>query len=138
MGTIVPLRSEERESRPTPLQRLQALRRTLSQELFDNEGLATVFTHARNVLTSAMLIAAGLYAVRHPRAAVLPALWTVHVAGYIVSAAGLLLLLLNLVDGLRRLSGRHYGPVLRVLAIVAYIALSLRLTQVLIYFRAAL
>ena len=114
---------------------LQHFRRDLLADLFHRDGLAEVFSHARNVLTCAMLMAAGMFAVRHHERVHLPGMWTVHAAGYIVVAVGVLLLLLNLWDGLRRLSKRRHSLVLRAIAIYVYIALSLRLTQVLLYFR---
>jgi hypothetical protein len=109
----------------------------LATELFENEGLGTVFAHARNVLTGTAVVAAGLYAIQHSRAGQWPAMWTVHFAGHVVAILGALLLVLNLADGLRRLSRRRHHVLLRVLAILVYVALSVRLTQVVIYFRAA-
>jgi len=110
---------------------------TFVTELFDNEGLGTVFAHARNVLTGTAVIAAGLYAIQHSRTGDLPVMWTVHFAGHVVAVLGGLLLVLNLVDGLRRLAKRRHHLLLRLLAILVYVALSVRLTQVVIYFRAA-
>ena len=104
-------------------------------DLFDREGLSEVFVHARNVITCSMIMAAGFYAVRHQERVSLPGMWTVHAAGYIVAAVGALLLLLNLVDGLRKLSQRRHTGLLRGLAIFVYVAFSLRLTQVFLYFR---
>ena len=110
----------------------------VAAELFDNEGLATVFQHARNVLTGAAVVGAGMYAVNHmetPRR--LAGLWNMQYAGYAVAIMGALLLALNLLDGLRRLAQRPHHVMLRVLAILVYVALSLRLIQVIIYFRYA-
>jgi hypothetical protein len=115
--------------------RLRHFWRRLVVELFEEDGLAAVFTHARNVLTGTALIAAGLYAARHFEKAGLPGMWKVNFAGYSVAALGVGLLLLNLLDGLRRLARRQHPMTLRVLAILAYLALSIRLTQVIVYFR---
>jgi hypothetical protein len=117
------------------LEALRLFRRELLADLFHNEGLAQVFAHARNVLTCAMLMAAGMFAVRHHQRIQLPGMWTVHLAGYLVAAVGVILLLMNLYDGLRRLSRRRHSVALRAIAICVYIGLSLRLTQVLLYFR---
>lgn len=119
------------------LDRLRALRQNLVNELFDEEGLATIFQHARNLLTSAMLLAAGLYAAHHVEQPLPPGMWTVHLAGYGVSALGAVLMLLNLFDGLRRLARRQHSAWLRWPVIVFYVAMTLRLTQVLVYFRTA-
>lgn len=115
--------------------RLQRFWSHLAVELFEEDGLSAVFTHARNVLTGAAVIAAGLYAARHLEKAGVPGMWKVHFAGYAVTALGAGLLLLNLLDGLRRLARRQHPAVLRLLAILAYLALSIRLTQVIVYFR---
>ena len=42
----------------------------------------------------------------------------------------------GLLDGLRKLARRRHRTALRVAAILLYIAISIRLTQVIIYFRA--
>jgi hypothetical protein len=110
--------------------------RSAAVELFDTDGLNTVFQHARNVLSGTMIIAAGMYAAHHLGASPLPGMWTLHLAGYVVTALGVVLLLLNLCDGLRRLSRRRHHLALRVATIVVYVALSVRLTQVIVYFRA--
>jgi hypothetical protein len=119
----------------TPGQRLRRLRDDLVHDLFDDDGLATVFTHARNVLTCAMLIAAGSYAAHHAPSQAGPSTWTLHAAGLMVTAVGVVLLLLNLVDGLRRLARRDHSALLRGLAVVGYIGLTLRLAQVVVHFR---
>jgi hypothetical protein len=119
-------------------QRLRDLRHGLADELFEREGLNTVFQHARNVLSGTLIVAAGVYAAHHVGGSPLPGMWTVHIAGHVVAAIGVVLLLLNLADGLRRLSRRRHHLALRIAVIVGYLALSVRLTQVIVYFRAAL
>lgn len=109
----------------------------LSTELFDEDGLTTVFTHARNVVTGAAVIAAGMYAAHHLQTGPMRGMWTVHFAGYAVAALGGVLLVLNLIDGLRRLARRRHHLLLRIAAILVYVGLSVRLTQVVIYFRSA-
>ncbi len=114
---------------------LRRLHHDLTRDLFDDDGLATVFTHARNVLTCALLITAGSYAAHHDVPAAGLSTWTLHIAGTMVTAAGLVLLLLNLVDGLRRLARRPHSTLLRGLAITGYVGLTLRLAQVAVHFR---
>lgn len=113
-------------------------RRGIAHELFEDEGLNTVFQHARNMLSGSLIVAAGIYAAHHIGSSQLPGLWTVHLAGYLVAASGVLLLFLNLCDGLRRLARRRHHLALRVATIVVYLALSVRLTQVIVYFRGAI
>jgi hypothetical protein len=109
----------------------------LATEMFEQNGLDTVFAHARNVLTGALIVAAGMYAAHHLGDTQLPGMWTVHVAGYAVAALGAVLLALNLADGLHRLAKRKHPLLLRLAAILIYVALSIRLAQVIVYFRAA-
>lgn len=140
-GVIMPLRPApppEPQRRVPLLQRCRDHARSVAAEVFDDAGLDAMFQHARNILTGTVLIAAGLDASRHTAASPLTMLWNVHHAGYLVAGVGVLLLLLNLWDGLRRLSNRRHALVLRVLAIAAYVVLSLRLTQVILHFRAVM
>jgi len=110
----------------------------LGAELFEREGLSTLFQHARNVLSGSLIIAAGLYASHHRPRLPAPALWTVQFAGHVVTVVGVLLLVLNLIDGLRRLSRRGYPLLLHAVAALAYFGITVRLVQVLAYFRAPL
>jgi hypothetical protein len=104
-------------------------------QVFDKAGLEAVFAHARNVLTGAAVVAAGLYAVNHVGHERLGGLLSVHMAGHIVAFVGVALLGLNLADGLRKLARRRHHLLLRLATILVYVVLSMRLTQVIIYFR---
>ena len=73
---------------PAPKNWLMRARQSLVEELFDNDGLTAVFTHARNVLTGAAVLAAGFYAAHHIGATQLPGMWTVHIAGYAIATFG--------------------------------------------------
>ncbi|HKX42149.1 MAG TPA: hypothetical protein VJO99_13395 [Burkholderiaceae bacterium] len=106
-------------------------------QVFDKAGLEALFMHARNVLTGAAVVAAGLYAVHHVGDEHLRGLWNVRIAGYVVASVGAGLLVLNLVDGLRKLARRRHHLLLRLATILVYIVISMRLTQVIIYFRTA-
>jgi len=92
---------------------LTRARESLIEELFDNDGLTAVFTHARNVLTGAAVLAAGLYAVHHIGNSPLPGMWTVNFAGYGIATFGAILLGLNLFDGMRKLARRKQHRALR-------------------------
>jgi len=84
-----------------------------------------------------VIIAAGMFASHHPSQERTLATWTVHVAGHAVTTVGVLLLLLNLCDGLRHLARRRHPMVLRVAMVLAYCGLSVRLVQVFVLFRLA-
>lgn len=121
----------------TPLQRPRRLHDDLVHDLFEEDGLATVFSHARNVVTCALLFAAGSYAAHDTGPGTGPVTWTLHLAGHLVTAVAVVLLLLNLVDGLRRLARREHSMLLRVLVVAGYVGITLRLAQVVVHFRAA-
>jgi hypothetical protein len=112
--------------------------RTLGRELFEEQGLAAVFTHARNVITGTVIVAAGMFAAHRPLHDAEPATWTVHLAGYVVATLGVLLLLLNLCDGLHSLSRRRHPLLLRGAMVLIYVGLSVRLVQVFVLFRLSL
>jgi len=125
-----------RQHRVAAVAWIRGAQHQVARELFDEDGLNTVFQHARNVLSGTLIVAAGLYAAHHLGGPPVPGMWTVHLAGYLVATLGVVLLLLNLCDGLRRLARRRHHRALRVATIVVYLALSVRLTQVIVYFRA--
>ena len=109
--------------------------RDLHRELFAEQGLGTVFTHARNLITGTWIVAAGMFAAHHPSQAHTFATWSVHFAGGVAVAVGALLLLLNLCDGLRSLAVRPRPRILRVATVVVYVGLSVRLVQVFMLIR---
>jgi hypothetical protein len=116
-------------------QRLQAWRRQAAAELFEQEGLNTLFVQARNVVSGTLILASGLNATHHPDRVPDVLSWARMAPGYAVLGVGVFLLLLNLYDGLRRLARRQYPVLLRGLAAVFYIALTLRLVQVITFLR---
>jgi hypothetical protein len=123
---------------PTAARCARALCQQCHRVLFEEDGLGTLFQHARNVLSSTMILAAGLYAVHH-RPSAAPGLWaTTHYAGHVVAAVGIALLLLNLWDGLRRLSRCGYPVLVHAFTTLLYLAMTVRLVQVVVYFRGGL
>ena len=127
---------------PAPIEAASADRprlplRELARELFEEEGLNTVFTNARNAITGTMIVAAGILASHHPIQGPSITTWSVHFAGYAVVLIGALLLVLNLLDGLRSLAKRPCPMAVRVLLVLVYVGLSVRLVQVFMLFRLA-
>ena len=119
------------------LARIKQIWEAAATLVFDKEGLEALFMHARNVLTGAAVVAAGLYAIRHVGEHRVQGMWNLHIAGYVVAFVGAGLLVLNLIDGLRKLARRRHHLLLRLATIFIYVVISMRLTQVIIYFRAA-
>jgi hypothetical protein len=109
--------------------------RRLAQELFEEEGLDTIFAHVRNLVVASLIVAAGVFAARESDKSQLLSIADAAYIGYGAALVGVLLLLLNLVDGLRRLARRRHHIVLRAVLIAIYVILSVRLAQLLFIFR---
>jgi len=111
-----------------PVRRLQAL----GVLLFDRGLLRAIFEHARNVAISSVITAAGLQAM-HPGSEdlfVAPSL-----AGYVVAVIGLVLLLLNFVDGLWRLARFRSHLFWQISLTLAYFVLAWRVAQLVLLFK---
>lgn len=113
---------------------LPALLRRIAVQLFDNGVLRLIFENTRNMAVSSLITAAGLEVVRagpgdldlvHPT-----------LAGYAVVVIGVALLLLNLMDGLWRLSRMKSHLILQVLLCCAYAFIFWRVVHLVLYFKA--
>lgn len=99
--------------------------------LFDNGGLEEIFRHVRNLVVATVVIAAGMHAIENGRSLEIKGL--PH--GYIVSAIGIALFLLNLADGLHRLSKVRRHLALQILLLAIYVFVTLRVTQLVLALR---
>ena len=112
---------------PAPLHRL-------ATQLSDNGVLRLIFENTRNMAVPTLITAAGLEVVRAgPNDLDLkpPTL-----AGYVVVIIGVSLLLLNLFDGLWRLSRMKSHLLLQVLMCAAYAFIFFRVVHLVLYFKA--
>ncbi|HEY9255334.1 MAG TPA: hypothetical protein VIP30_12445 [Stenotrophomonas sp.] len=105
-----------------PLRRLQAL----GVLLFDRGLLRAIFEHTRNVAISSVITAAGLQVVNPAEQAWFTA---PTLAGYLVAAIGLMLLLLNFIDGLWRLARFRSHWFWQIALTLAYAVLAWRVAQ---------
>ena len=96
---------------------MSSLKRRASTRLFQ--------TYA--TLVGAAVIAAGVFAARQTHKSEIYSAVDAAYIGYLVAGAGVLLLLLSLADGLRRLARRRHHIALRVALIAIYLAVSLRI-----------
>ncbi|RDL49183.1 hypothetical protein BLJAPNOD_00280 [Ensifer sp. M14] len=103
--------------------------------LFDNGGLEEIFRHVRNLVVATVVIAAGMHAIENGRSLEIMGLPNSSVAGYIVSAIGIVLFLLNLADGLHRLSKVRRHLALQILLLAIYVFITLRVTQLVLALR---
>lgn len=111
-----------------PLRRLQAL----GVLLFDRGLLRAIFEHARNVAISSVITAAGLQGVQPPDEALFAA---PMLAGYLVAAIGLVLLLLNFIDGLWRLARFRSHLFWQIALTFGYLVLAWRVAQLVLLFK---
>jgi hypothetical protein len=109
--------------------------KVVARALFDHGGLTAAFDHLKNLVVATLLVAAGSEAVSHVDTIDLPVLHNTLFAGYVIAGAGCLLILLNFIDGWRKLSNlrRHFA--LRSGLCFAYLLFSVRLVQLIILFR---
>ena len=122
------------DPRPPLSERLKIGWQQLIHELFEEEGLDAVFSHVRKMLVATLVVSAGVFAAENYESS-RQRVFDASYVGYIVAGVGVLLVLLNLVDGLRRLARRRHHIVLRVTLIAIYLFVSIRLVQMLYAFR---
>ena len=113
---------------------LPASLRRVAIQLFDNGVLRLIFENARNMAVSTLITAAGLEVVRDGPGEL--DLVNPTMVGYVVAAIGSTLLLLNLFDGLWRLSRMKSHLVLQILLCAAYAFIFWRVVTLVLYFKA--
>ena len=95
-----------------------------------------IFIHVRNYVVCSLILAAGFYAIKNPRNILLgPKAY--EVAGYITIVFGFLLILLNLYDGIYKLSKYNHHLLLNILLLVIYLFVTLRIFEIIWNFRSA-
>ena len=95
-----------------------------------------VFDHVRNFLMCSLLFAAGFYSLRHPPRFVL-ASWLAEYAGWTIIVMAVLLMLLNLADGIARITSLKHKKTLIILLVLLYVFISLRFLTMVVGFRSA-
>ena len=93
-----------------------------------------IFIHIRNYVVCSLILAAGFYAIKNPRNILLgPKAY--EVAGYITIVFGFFLILLNLYDGIYKLSKYKHHFLLNILLLVIYLFVTVRIFEILWNFR---
>lgn len=106
-----------------------------ARALFDRGGLKSAFEHVRNLVIATVLVAAGFESAKRFDFMHSPSWSNPRFAGYIVAGVGCVLIVLNLIDGLRQLSRLRWHFALQAALTVAYVLFSLRMVQLIIDFR---
>jgi hypothetical protein len=109
--------------------------KSLHRITFEQGGLEAVFNHVRNLVISTLIIAAGVHATVHGPTLSTLAIFQIESSGYGVAAIGLVLAILNLLDGLHKLARTKTPNLLRVLLIIFYLFFSVRVAQLMFAFR---
>jgi hypothetical protein len=104
--------------------------------LFDEGGVDAIFSHVRNLLIASLIIAAGSYAIRQAPDVEIFGVSNLEIAGIGVAAIGFVLVGLNLIDGLFKLTRIGSPLALRIALVGLYLFISMRLVQFVVLLRA--
>jgi hypothetical protein len=98
--------------------------------MFDDGVFEAIITHIRNIITSSLIVAAGVWAVERGERTHFGGLIDESGPGMFVAAIGMLLFLLNMLDGLHRLLKSRRNNVWAYVLVIAYVLVTFRLGQV--------
>jgi hypothetical protein len=104
----------------------------LAKYLVRDSVVRAIFEHVRNLIVATVVIAVGMRAIRSDAPEVLVPYPST--AGYVVAGIGALLLLLNFVNGLLKLSGVRFHYSLQIMMAFAYAFLTWRVFQMIFVF----
>ena len=108
---------------------------SFQQIAFEGAGLKDVFEHVRNLVLATLVIAAGVHANAYGPHMPALAVFEFEPWGYGVAAVGLILAILNLLDGLYKLAKMNAPILLRVVVIMFYLFFAVRVAQLIYLFR---
>jgi hypothetical protein len=109
--------------------------RSLKNKLLDEGGIEKIFSHLRNLLIATLIIAAGSYAIRQPADVEIFGVLNLEIAGLGVAVIGFILVGLNLLDGLYKLTRLGTPLPLRIALVGLYLFISMRLIQIIVLLR---
>lgn len=112
-----------------PISRLDRMRYIL----FEAGVSRMIFEHARNLVVAVLVLAVGVEATKHDPGEI--GILYFRPAGYLVAAIGVLLMLLNLVEGLHRLAKVRLPGAWQALLIAVYLVLFWRVARLILLFR---
>lgn len=97
--------------------------------------VAAVFTHVERIIVGTLIVSAGTHVATDEPAIMLFGYLRHDLVGRGVVLFGVILLILNFLDGLYRLSKSQWRTALQIIMAICYIALSVRLVQLILAFR---
>jgi hypothetical protein len=109
--------------------------RSLWLNLSEGGIVSAVFDHARNLVVATLIVAAGADALKNPESSVFLGVLNIQFAGYLIAAVGVFLIVLNLIDGLNKLSRVRWPIGWQIFLAVVYLFFSLRMAQMMMAFR---
>jgi hypothetical protein len=99
------------------------------------QSVQAVFGHVERIIVGTLIISAGTHVSTNEPAIMLFGYLRHGLVGRGVELFGVILLTLNFFDGLYRLSKSDWHTVLQIIMTICYIALSVRLVQLILAFR---
>lgn len=114
-----------------PLSRIARFRKMM----FDDGGLEEIFRHVRNIITSSLIMAAGLYTVKYQRSLDIWGVLNPSSAGYGVAFLGIVLFALNLLEGIHQLAKFRWHFMFQIALVVIYLMITIRVEQIVLNFR---
>lgn len=103
--------------------------------IFDDGGLDKIFRHVSNTIASSLIMAAGLYTVKYQGSLDLWGVLDTSIAGYSVAFLGMILFVLNLLDGIHQLAKFRWHFMLQIALVVVYLMVTIRVEQIVLNFR---
>jgi hypothetical protein len=100
------------------------------------DAVHAVFGHVEKIIIGTLIISAGTHVSTDEPAITLFGYLRHNLVGRGVELFGVILLALNFLDGLYRLSKSDWHTVLQIVMAICYVALSVRLVQLILAFRA--
>ena len=111
------------------------IRRWLKTRLFEEDGVEAIFRHIGRLALATVVIAAGSYAIRDGSNREVFGVLNLKLTGLGVEVIGFVLVALNFVDGLYKLTRLGSSLILRIGLVVFYVFISMRLIQLLVMLR---
>lgn len=99
------------------------------------ESVHGVFSHVERIIVGTLIVSAGIHISTDEPAIMLFGYLRHSLVGRGVELFGIVLLVLNFIDGLYRLSKSNWHIVMQIVMAICYVALSVRLVQLILAFR---